>query len=131
MDHNRVAGNLSTGVGGCVVHSGLSFNGTIDHNYILFNQSTDATLPTNGGGLGMIGANGTRTLANGNECNSAEVLDCPPGLGDGTGANLMIDSNLFFFSSRRRHTRCGRDWSSDVCSSDLCAGSTSPTCRRD
>src|SRR5690554_4269445 len=24
----------------------------------------------------------------------------------------------FFFSSRRRHTRCGRDWSSDVCSSD-------------
>src|SRR3989442_4578909 len=26
---------------------------------------------------------------------------------------------LFFFSSRRRHARCGRDWSSDVCSSDL------------
>src|SRR3989442_4354044 len=26
-----------------------------------------------------------------------------------------------FFSSRRRHTRCGRDWSSDVCSSDLIA----------
>src|SRR5690554_7051178 len=26
---------------------------------------------------------------------------------------------LFFFSSRRRHTICGRDWSSDVCSSDL------------
>src|SRR5690554_7462834 len=28
-------------------------------------------------------------------------------------------SSCFFFSSRRRHTRCGRDWSSDVCSSDL------------
>src|SRR5699024_11620655 len=26
---------------------------------------------------------------------------------------------LFFFSSRRRHTRSKRDWSSDVCSSDL------------
>src|SRR5690554_1369010 len=26
---------------------------------------------------------------------------------------------MFFFSSRRRHTKCGRDWSSDVCSSDL------------
>src|SRR5690554_2113376 len=26
---------------------------------------------------------------------------------------------VFFFSSRRRHTSCGRDWSSDVCSSDL------------
>src|SRR5437660_3106685 len=26
---------------------------------------------------------------------------------------------IFFFSSRRRHTRWPRDWSSDVCSSDL------------
>src|SRR5690606_40391017 len=26
---------------------------------------------------------------------------------------------VFFFSSRRRHTRFSRDWSSDVCSSDL------------
>src|SRR5690606_39973283 len=26
---------------------------------------------------------------------------------------------LFFFSSRRRHTRFSRDWNSDVCSSDL------------
>src|SRR6266849_8378697 len=29
---------------------------------------------------------------------------------------------LFFFSSRRRHTRSTRDWSSDVCSSDLLRG---------
>src|SRR5690606_18112377 len=28
-------------------------------------------------------------------------------------------SAYFFFSSRRRHTRFSRDWSSDVCSSDL------------
>src|SRR5207302_2902262 len=28
----------------------------------------------------------------------------------------------FFFSSRRRHTRFSRDWSSDVCSSDLIYG---------
>src|SRR5690606_40977659 len=27
--------------------------------------------------------------------------------------------HIFFFSSRRRHTRFSRDWSSDVCSSDL------------
>src|SRR5207245_3378848 len=27
--------------------------------------------------------------------------------------------DYFFFSSRRRHTSCYRDWSSDVCSSDL------------
>src|SRR5699024_6837639 len=30
-----------------------------------------------------------------------------------------LASYLFFFSSRRRHTRSKRDWSSDVCSSDL------------
>src|SRR5207249_7843330 len=29
---------------------------------------------------------------------------------------------VFFFSSRRRHTRSKRDWSSDVCSSDLSEG---------
>src|SRR2546422_5644909 len=32
---------------------------------------------------------------------------------------MMSWSDFFFFSSRRRHTRCSRDWSSDVCSSDL------------
>src|SRR5437868_15523644 len=32
---------------------------------------------------------------------------------------------MFFFSSRRRHTRSKRDWSSDVCSSDLLAKCTS------
>src|SRR5690625_7356451 len=31
----------------------------------------------------------------------------------------MFNSICFFFSSRRRHTRWPRDWSSDVCSSDL------------
>src|SRR5438034_6525906 len=41
--------------------------------------------------------------------------------------NTTLVSNLcsiiyfvFFFSSRRRHTRSLCDWSSDVCSSDLC-----------
>src|SRR5687768_12541801 len=32
---------------------------------------------------------------------------------------LYLSLFFFFFSSRRRHTRCSRDWSSDVCSSDL------------
>src|SRR6266498_1979720 len=32
---------------------------------------------------------------------------------------MWLKGGSFFFSSRRRHTRCGRDWSSDVCSSDL------------
>src|SRR5690349_24125988 len=33
--------------------------------------------------------------------------------------NLVCSLVLFFFSSRRRHTSSLRDWSSDVCSSDL------------
>src|SRR5205809_2840630 len=33
-------------------------------------------------------------------------------------------SSSFFLSGRRRHTRCSRDWSSDVCSSDLGAGAS-------
>src|SRR3712207_8392984 len=32
---------------------------------------------------------------------------------------LLRSDMIFFFSSRRRHTRYWRDWSSDVCSSDL------------
>src|SRR5207249_9184318 len=32
---------------------------------------------------------------------------------------IFLFSFFFFFSSRRRHTRSKRDWSSDVCSSDL------------
>src|SRR5256884_1055060 len=35
---------------------------------------------------------------------------------------------MVFFSSRRRHTRCSRDWSSDVCSSDLSTKSMPPRC---
>src|SRR2546421_5484408 len=42
-------------------------------------------------------------------------------IGDGVGGPDADrgDSGFFFFSSRRRHTRSDRDWSSDVCSSDL------------
>src|SRR5690606_35907146 len=50
-----------------------------------------------------------------------------PGKGEGTTrarsaprrATRQRRLLLFFFSSRRRHTRFSRDWSSDVCSSDL------------
>src|SRR5690606_29392820 len=37
---------------------------------------------------------------------------------------LLLSFFFFFFSSRRRHTRFSRDWSSDVCSSDLILVST-------
>src|SRR5690606_39337454 len=38
-------------------------------------------------------------------------------------------SSIFFFSSRRRHTRFSRDWSSDVCSSDLTSVATDVAAR--
>src|SRR5216684_8133220 len=38
---------------------------------------------------------------------------------------------FFFFSSRRRHTRCSRDWSSDVCSSDLTEAGRPPSSKPD
>jgi hypothetical protein len=98
IDHNWIAGNLSTGDGGGVQHLGLSFQGTIDHNYILFNQSSNPTLPTNGGGLTILGANLDRTL-NGFECGSLTDQDCPPGLGQGTGKDLQIDANLILGNS--------------------------------
>src|SRR3712207_1259830 len=39
-----------------------------------------------------------------------------------TDKGLVRARFFFFFSSRRRHTRYWRDWSSDVCSSDLAVG---------
>src|SRR5256885_6334177 len=41
----------------------------------------------------------------------------------------MRSSVVFFFSSRRRHTRLQGDWSSDVCSSDLGSLGRSIACR--
>src|SRR5207248_3881142 len=40
--------------------------------------------------------------------------------------NELLAGNLFFFSSRRRHTRSYGDWSSDVCSSDLLGAEDRP-----
>src|SRR5262245_62371486 len=44
---------------------------------------------------------------------------CVGGGGCGWGCGVVCLCVFFFFSSRRRHTRCLSDWSSDVCSSDL------------
>src|SRR5205809_7019980 len=46
-------------------------------------------------------------------------LRSPPAHLTGRWAGFVLAERFFFFSSRRRHTRCSRDWSSDVCSSDL------------
>src|SRR3989442_6360614 len=38
---------------------------------------------------------------------------------DSAHVTTILIHSCCFFTSRRRYTRCGRDWSSDVCSSDL------------
>ena len=98
IDHNWIAGNLSTGDGGGLQHLGLSFRGKINNNYVLFNQSTNPTLPTNGGGIVIEGANLDR-MVNGQECGSTSDVDCPPGLGEGAGKSLVLDANLIVGNS--------------------------------
>ncbi len=44
FNYNWVCGNMSTGDGGGVAHIGFSKNGDIEHNTILFNQSTNPTI---------------------------------------------------------------------------------------
>src|SRR5258707_7410012 len=44
---------------------------------------------------------------------------CKSRLGSYWLPSLLNVTRVLFFSSRRRHTRYWRDWSSDVCSSDL------------
>src|SRR3712207_588964 len=49
----------------------------------------------------------------------ADPEDRSPGGAGERGLVVIQSVDVFFFSSRRRHTRYWRDWSSDVCSSDL------------
>src|SRR5215469_16781199 len=51
--------------------------------------------------------------------NRATEWSTPSGAAAATLSNIALRTGAyFFFSSRRRHTRSLRDWSSDVCSSD-------------
>ncbi|HXK02474.1 MAG TPA: choice-of-anchor D domain-containing protein [Verrucomicrobiae bacterium] len=96
FNYNWVCGNLSTGDGGGVAHIGFSYNGDIEHNTIVFNQSTNPTIPTNGGGLIIMGAapDSNSAALGGAECGAVTDVDCAPGLSDGTGPNLVVNANL-------------------------------------
>jgi hypothetical protein len=93
FNYNWLCGNLSTGDGGGLVQLGFSRNGDIEHNAILFNQSTNPTIPTNGGGIIIMGT-GPDGTTGAVECGSVTDIDCAPGLGDGTGPGLVINANL-------------------------------------
>jgi len=96
FNYNWVCGNLSTGDGGGVAHIGFSYDGDIEHNTILFNQSTNPSIATNGGGLIIMGAapDSNSAALGGAECGAVTDVDCAPGLSDGTGPGLVVNANL-------------------------------------
>jgi hypothetical protein len=97
FNYNWVCGNLSTGDGSGVSHMGFSWDGQIQHNSILFNQATNPTTPSNGGGL-LIGNAPDTDPACPNDPGGSQDSDCALAFstapGDGVGRNLLINANL-------------------------------------
>ncbi len=99
FQYNWVCGNLSTGDGGGFGHIGFSYNGLVQHNTFLFNQSTNPTIQANGGGLIIMGAPDADPA-----CPAVADTDCqvPPNAvtpSDGIGPLLTIDANLIMGNS--------------------------------
>ena len=106
FNNNWVCGNLSTGDGGGFAHLGYVWmnqndpqhpNQGIRHNVFMFNESTNPTVPTNGGGLVLMGAPDTDPT-----CPGIADADCATRFGgssDGTGPGMVIDANLILGNS--------------------------------
>ena len=99
FQHNFVCGDLSSGDGGGMEHIGYSWNGDIEYNTIVFNQSTNPTIPANGGGILIAGAPDADP-----PCGASTDLDCVPNPttvtpSDGVGPNLLINANLIMGNS--------------------------------
>jgi hypothetical protein len=120
FNYNWVCGNLTSGDGGGLAHLGFSYNGDIEHNWILFNQSLNPTIPANGGGLLVMGTPDADIVCNNNPNIDA---DCPPptgstngvsnivvaGIGpsDGVGPGLVINANLIMGNAAESGTGGG------------------------
>ncbi len=89
FDYNWVCGNVSSAEGGGITHLGFTYNGDIQHNTVALNESSNPTIPTNGGGIQIMGTPDTDPT-----CTTIPDADCPAGLSDGTGPNLVINANL-------------------------------------
>ena len=77
VSRNFICGNYTAGDGAGVGHLGLSDNGRIEYNQILFNQSVNNSFTQHGGGVLIAGEPGQ-----------------PPALSLGAGHNLEVDGNL-------------------------------------
>src|SRR5947199_304204 len=73
-----------------------------------------------GGAMSKLFGGGQKAASGGIQGDVLATDNNTVGMGDAGIKSAIQGSNVpFFFSSRRRHTRCLSDWSSDVCSSDL------------
>ena len=126
FNYNWVCGNLSSGDGGGVAHMGFSYNGDIEHNSILFNQSLNPTISANGGGLLIMGTPDADPL-----CGSTTDQDCVPTPGsitpsDGVGPNLVVNANLIMGNAAESGSGGGLRLQA-VNGSDVLAFPTTPT----
>jgi hypothetical protein len=138
FNYNWVCGNLSSGDGGGLGHIGFSYNGDIEHNTIIFNQSTNPTIPANGGGMIIMGSPDADLVCNGN---STLDQDCVPygapggnpgntplsgvGPSDGVGPGLVINANLIMGNSAESGSGAGIAFQA-VNGSDMVAFPTDP-----
>ena len=125
FNFNWVCGNLSSGDGGGFGHLGFSYNGDIEHNTFIFNQSTNPTIPANGGGLIIMGSPDADPT-----CGATTDLDCVPTPAsitpsDGVGPNLVINANLIMGNAAESGTGGGIAFQS-VNGSDVLAFPTRP-----
>ena len=107
FNYNWLCGNLSSGDGGGFGHLGYSWNGDIEHNTIIFNQSLNPTIPANGGGLIIMGAPDADP-----PCGVQVDTDCVPapnsiGPSDGIGNSLTINANLIMGNAAEAGTGGG------------------------
>jgi hypothetical protein len=109
FNYNWVCGNLSTGDGGGVGHIGYSWNGDIEHNSIIFNQSTNPTIASHGGGLLIMGAPDVDPA-----CGTTTDADCLPPItsvnppGDPHTALQMVLYRCHQQHHRQQRCRLGR-----------------------
>ncbi len=85
---------MSTGDGAGVAHMGFIYDGDVEHNTILFNQSTNPTITTNGGGLLIMGApdqDPVCPVPQDTDCVVAATAILPS---DGAGPGLLINANM-------------------------------------
>jgi Abnormal spindle-like microcephaly-assoc'd, ASPM-SPD-2-Hydin len=124
FNYNWVCGNLSSGDGGGLGHMGLSYNGDIEHNTFLFNQSLNPTIPANGGAIIVMGAPDVDP-----PCSTLDqdCVSAPGAVGpsDGVGQGLVINANLIMGNGAEAGTGGGISFQ-NVNGSDVVAFPTTP-----